>query len=111
MKIKQSKFVIFYIFNIVLLVVIVLLAIPFSKYLSRISLDDNSFVTGQVIVKPDSGPVEIINRAININLTAEVDKYLEWDFITKENKITINLGENKIIKYQGTNISWVRNFI
>jgi len=39
MKYKKNKFVIFYIFNIILLLIVLLLAIPASKFLSKINLD------------------------------------------------------------------------
>ena len=105
MKIKKNKFVIFYIFNIVLLLIIVLLTIPFSRFLSKINLEDNDFVTGQVVINPEPISGKIIDRFVNINFIAEVDSSLDWDFKTLEKKITIKVGESKIINYEGKNIS------
>ena len=41
MKYKKNKFVIFYIFNIILLLIVLLLAIPASKFISKINLVGN----------------------------------------------------------------------
>ena len=71
MKLKKNKFVIFYLFNIFLLLVILALAIPISRYLSKIDLKDNEFVTGQVVINPDAKSAEIINRNIKLNFVAK----------------------------------------
>jgi len=52
MKYKKNRFIIFYVFNIILLFVVLLLAVPASKLLKKINLDDNEFVTGQQIINP-----------------------------------------------------------
>ena len=105
MKIKKNKFVIFYLFNIFLLLLILGLAIPISKYLSKIDLKDNEFVTGQVVINPDAKSPEIINRNIKINFVAKVDSLLEWDFKVLQEVVNLKIGEKKVINYEGKNNS------
>ena len=105
MKYKKNKFVIFYLFNIVLLFVVLLLAIPASKFLSKINLDDNEFVTDQVVINPDAKSPKVIDRTIEIKFVAEVDSLLEWDFKALQDTINVKIGENKIISYEGKNLS------
>ena len=50
MKFKKNRFIIFYVFNIILLLILLVLAIPASKFLSRVSLSDNELVIGQAII-------------------------------------------------------------
>ena len=40
MKYKKNRFIIFYVFNIILLFVVLLLAVPTSKLLKKINIDD-----------------------------------------------------------------------
>ena len=105
MKYKKNKFVIFYIFNIILLLTVLLLAIPASKFLSKINLDDNEFVTGQVVINPNAKSSKVIDRIMKIQLIAEVDSLLEWDFRVLQDTIDVKIGENKIISYKGKNLS------
>ena len=105
MKYKKNKFVIFYIFNIVLLLIVLLLAIPASKFLSKINLADNEFVTGQAVINPNAKSPKVIDRTMEINLIAEVDSLLEWDFKVLQDTINVKIGENKIISYKGKNLS------
>ena len=105
MKYKKNKFVIFYIFNIILLLVVLLLAIPASKFLSKINLDDNEFVTGQAVINPNAKSPKVIDRTMEIKLVAEVDSLLEWDFRVLQDTINVKIGENKIISYKGKNLS------
>ena len=105
MKYKKNKFVIFYIFNIVLLLIVLLLAIPASKFLSKINLNDNEFVTGQVVINPIAKSPKVIERTMEIKLIAEVDSLLEWDFKVLQDTINVKIGENKIISYKGKNLS------
>ena len=105
MKYKKNKFVIFYIFNIVLLLIVLLLAIPASKFLSKINLADNEFVTGQAVINPNAKSQKVIDRMMEINLIAEVDSLLEWDFKVLQDTINVKIGENKIISYKGKNLS------
>ena len=105
MKYKKNKFVIFYIFNIVLLLIVLLLAIPASKFLSKINLADNEFVTGQAVINPNAKSPKVIDRTMEIKLVAEVDSLLEWDFRVLQDTINVKIGENKIISYKGKNLS------
>ena len=105
MKYKKNKFVIFYIFNIILLLVVLLLAIPASKFLSKINLADNEFVTGQAVINPNAKSPKVIDRTMAIKLVAEVDSLLEWDFKVLRDTISVKIGENNIISYKGKNLS------
>ena len=105
MKYKKNKFVIFYIFNIILLFIVLLLAIPASKFLSKINLNDNEFVTGQVVINPIAKSPKVIERTMEIKLIAEVDSLLEWNFKVLQDTINVKIGENKIISYKGKNLS------
>ena len=105
MKYKKNKFVIFYIFNIILLLIVFLLAIPASKFLSKINLADNEFVTGQAVINPNAKSPKVIDRTMEIKLVAEVDSLLEWDFKVLQDTINVKIGENKIISYKGKNLS------
>ena len=105
MKYKKNKFVIFYIFNIILLLVVLLLAIPASKFLSKINLADNEFVTGQAVINPNAKSPKVIDRTMEIKLVAKVDSLLEWDFKALQDTINVKIGENKIISYKGKNLS------
>ena len=105
MKYKKNKFVIFYIFNIILLLVVLLLAIPASKFLSKINLADNEFVKGQAVINSSAKSPKVIDRTMEIKLVAEVDSLLEWDFKVLQDTISVKIGENKIISYKGKNLS------
>ena len=105
MKYKKNKFVIFYVFNIILLLVVLILAIPASKFLSKVILDDNEFVSGQSIINPNAKSPKVLNRTMEIKFVAKVDSLLEWDFKTLQNTINVKIGENKVIRYEGKNLS------
>ncbi len=105
MKIKKNKFVIFYVFSIVLLLILLLLAIPASKFLSKINLDDNEFVTDQKIINPEAKSPKIIERSMQIKFFAEVDDLLNWDFQALQENINIKIGENSVISFEGKNLS------
>ena len=105
MKYKKNKFVIFYIFNIILLLIVLLLAIPASKFLSKINLADNEFAKGQVVINPDAKSPKVIDRTMKIKLVAEVDRLLAWDFKVLQDTISVKIGENNTISYKGKNLS------
>ena len=105
MKIKKNKFVIFYVFSIILLLILLLLAIPASKFLSKINLDDNEFVTDQRVINPSAKSPKIIERTMQIKFVAEVDSLLNWNFKALQDTINIKVGENKKISYEGKNLS------
>ena len=105
MKIKKNKFIIFYVFNIVLLLILFLFAIPASKFLSNINLDDNEFVTGQIVINPEAKSPTIIARTMQIKFVAEVDSLLNWNFKALQDTINIKVGENRMVSYKGKNLS------
>ena len=105
MNYKKNKFIIFYVFNIILLFIILLLAIPVSKFLNKINLNDNEFVTDQVVINPKTELPKVIDRTMKIKFVAEVDSLLEWDFKALQEIIEINVGENKVISFEGKNLS------
>ena len=105
MKYKKNKFVIFYIFSIILLLIVLLLAIPASKFLSKINLADNEFVKGQAVINPNAKSPKVIDRTMAIKFIAEVDSLLEWDFKVLQDTIIVKIGENKTISYKGKNLS------
>ena len=62
-------------------------------------------MVSQSIVQPNAKSPVIIERSVEIKLLAEVDDFLEWEFISLEDSISIKLGENKVISYLGKNLS------
>ncbi len=105
MKNKRNKFLIFFIFNIFLLVLIFSLIIPISNFLSQINLKDNEFVKDQIIINPESKSSKILDREVKIILVAKVDEKLNWEFKPFKNYINVKIGENNIVKYYGKNVS------
>ena len=105
MQYKKNKFLIFFIVNIFLLLIVLLLSIPATKFLSKINLDDNEFVENQTIINPKVISPKIIDRKITINFVAKVDSSLEWKFKPLQDTIDVKIGENKIIEYEGKNLS------
>ena len=105
MQYKKNKFLIFFIVNIFLLLIVLLLSIPATKFLSRINLDDNEFVEGQIIINPEAVSPKIIDRKMTISFVAKVDSSLEWKFKPLQNTIDVKIGENRIIEYEGKNLS------
>ena len=105
MQYKKNKFIIFFLANIFLLLIVLLLSIPASKFLSKINLDDNEFVKNQTIINPEAISTKIIDRTISINFVAKVDSSLEWKFKPLQDTIDIKIGENRIIEYEGKNLS------
>tara|TARA_B100000700_G_scaffold299035_1_gene365606 strand:+ start:1573 stop:2115 length:543 start_codon:yes stop_codon:yes gene_type:complete len=105
MKFKKNKFITFYVFNLILLFIILLLAIPVSKYLSGISFEDNNFVINQKAINPEAKSSKIIDREVQINFLAKVDSNLNWNFKTLQKTINLKIGENHIVKYEGKNLS------
>ena len=105
MKYIKNKFFKFFIVNIFLLLIIILVAIPTTKFLSKINLDDNEFVKGQRIINPEATPPQIIDRSMNIKFIAEVDNALKWELKASNESISFKIGENQTIMYEGKNIS------
>ena len=105
MQYKKNKFLIFFIFNLFLLLIVLLLSIPAFKFLSKIYLDDNEFVKDQTIINPEAISPKIIDRKMTINFVAKVDSSLEWEFQPLQDTIDVKIGENRVIKYEGKNLS------
>ena len=105
MKNKKNRFLIFFIFNTILIVLILVLSFPFYKIIKKFNLQDNDFVKDQVIINPETKSPEILDRLIEIKFVAKVDELLNWEFNPLQDKIKIRIGENKTIKYEGKNLS------
>ena len=105
MQYKKNKFIIFFIANIFLLLIVLLLSIPAFKFLSKIYLDDNEFVKNQAINNPEAISPKIIDRKMTINMVAKVDSSLKWEFKPLQDTIDVKIGENRVIKYEGKNLS------
>ena len=101
----KKKFFIIIAINFFLILFILLLAIPTYEYLSKGSVKNNEFVTGQVIINPEAKSPTILDRTLNINFVAKVDQSLNWEFEPLQKNITIKIGENNLIKYRGKNLS------
>ena len=103
---KKNRFLIFLIFNGILLILILLLSIPISKYLSNVSLlNDNDYVKDQVIVNPKAKSQDVLDRDVTIKFVAKVNEFLDWEFEPLQKDLEIKIGENKIVKYLGKNLS------
>ena len=105
MKFNKNRFITFYVFNLILLIIILLLAIPVSKYLSGISFEDNNFAINQKVINPNAQSPKIIDREVEINFVAKVDKNLNWHFKTLQKTINLKIGENHVVEYEGKNLS------
>ena len=104
MQYKKKLFIIV-IINIFLILTFLILSIPAYNYLTKNKTNNNDYVEGQVIINPEAKSPVILDRKIDVNLIAKVDKNLKWEFEPLEKNIKINIGESKIIKYKGKNIS------
>ena len=105
MQYKKNKFLIFFIVNIFLLIIVFLLAIPANKFLSKINLEDNEFVQDQTIINSEAISPKILDRTMTINFVAKVDSSLEWELKTLQDNVNLKIGENLIISYEGKNFS------
>ena len=105
MRIKKNKFIIFALCNIILLIILLFLTIPASNFLSKINFDDNELVKDQIVINPKAQSPEIIERKMQVKFVAEVDDLLNWDFISLQETISVKIGENNVVKYEGKNLS------
>ena len=94
MRIKKNKFLIFSLSSIILLIILFLLAIPASKFLSKVSFDDNELVKDQIVMNPKAQSSKIIERTMQVKFIAKVDGLLNWDFKSLQETISIKIGEN-----------------
>ena len=104
MHIKKNKFLIFFFFNILLITIIFILALPISNILKRNFIDDNEYVKNQTILNPEAIDSKI-TRTMQVKFVAEVDSLLKWNFEAMQKNIEIKIGENNVIKFKGKNIS------
>ena len=104
MQYKKKYFIIIAI-NILLILFILLFSIPAYKYLSKKNLNSNTFVKDQIIINPEAKSPTILNRVVKIKFIAKVDKSLDWEFEPLQENIQVKIGESKIIKYKGKNVS------
>ena len=105
MRIKKNKFFIFALCNIIILIILLFLAIPASKFLSKINFEDNELVKDQIVINSKARSPEIIERKMKVKFVAEVDDLLNWDFISLQETISVKIGENNVVKYEGKNLS------
>ena len=91
MKFKKNKFVIFYIFNIILLIFLLTLAIPVSKFLSQINFENSEVVINQSVIQPNAKSQKVIDRTIDIRFIAKVHHSLEWEFKSLQDSIQIKI--------------------
>ena len=105
MKIKNNKFIVIYLFSILVLLIILAISIPFNNLLNKIYFNDNQFVKDQVIINPNAKSPKIIERKMNITFNAEVENSLNWNFLSLQNNIDTKVGQSNIISYEGKNIS------
>ena len=104
MQYKKKIFILIAI-NFLLILFILLFTIPAYKYLSKGSEENNEFVKDQVIINPEAKSPAILDRTLNINFIAKVDKSLNWEFEPLQKNIKVKIGENNLIKYRGKNLS------
>ena len=106
---KKNKFIIFCLFNILILICILVLSSPLyktvSQYTEKKQLRDNEFVKNSIVINPNAKSEKIINRTLKIKFNADVDSSLNWDFKSQQDIIEIKIGENSIVKYEGKNLS------
>ena len=105
MKLGKNKFIMIYLFSILILIVILVLSIPFADYLKKISFNDNQFVKNQVAINPNVKSSKVIDRMMIIKFNAEVEGSLQWNFHALKDSIEIKVGQNSIVKYEGRNLS------
>ena len=89
MNFKKNKFLIFFFFNILLISIIFILALPISNILKRNILDDNEYVKNQTILSPGVKDPNIIARTMQIKFVAEVDNFLKWKFLAMQENVEL----------------------
>jgi len=109
---KKNKIISLFLFNIFLLFFLLVLSFPLYKFFSYVTgynkpieLLDNEFVKNSTILNLKAQPSVILDRTINIEFKAELENNLNWRFEVMENNIDIKIGESKIVKFLGTNLS------
>jgi len=108
---SKNKLTNFFVFNLILVFFLLVLSFPLYNLILSISgyekesLSDNNYVKNSIVLNPENKTNVVLERVMDVNLISEVDSDLKWTFMTEEENIQINVGENKIVKFEGTNIS------
>ena len=108
----KSKTSIFFIFNVLLLIILFFLSFPLYNFLSNkdffdktVKLADNENVRNSVIKNSNFESPKVISRIMKVNFNTEIDSSLNWYFESIEDMIEIKVGENIIAKFEGKNLS------
>jgi len=108
----KNKTTMFFVFNIVLLTVLIVLSFPLYKFLTFIAgndkvsqLSDNEYVKDSTVIISNSKSIEVIDRKMKIKFIAEVDGSLNWNFQALQENLEVKVGENKVVKFEGKNLS------
>ena len=105
MKFKINKFILLYLFSILLLIIILIFSVSINQYSKKVFLKNNQFVKNQVIINPEATSSKVIDRTMTIRLNTEVSSLLEWKFHALQDVIEINVGQNHTVKYEVNNLS------
>ena len=105
MQYKKNKFLIFFIVNFFLILIIALVVFLSLNYFNKVNIGDNENVKGQIIINPEAEPSVVLDRTIKIQLASKVDESLNWEFKPVKEFIEVKIGENNIVEYYGKNIS------
>ena len=102
MRIKRNKFLIFSLSSIILLIILFLLAIPASKFLSKVSFDDNALFRHPDILEMrdlnQENPKEIEASKYSLNYVA-----LDGNIACMVNGAGLAMATMDIIKHYGGN--------
>ena len=105
MQYKKNKFLIFFIVNFFLILIIALVGFLSFNYFNKFNIGDNENVKGQIVINPEAEPSVVLDRTIKIQLASKVDESLNWEFKPVKEFIEVKIGENNIVEYYGKNIS------
>ena len=100
---KIVKYIV-YLLSILILILIFLSTILFNDFLKK-NINDNDFVKNQVIINPNAKSPKVIDRTMTIKFNADVDSSLEWNFVALQKSIKIKIGESRVVRYEGKNLS------
>jgi len=110
--ISKNKTIIFFLFNLVLVALLIMLSFPLYKfffnnpdYNELTQLNDNKYVKDSKILNLNSNSIKIIDRKMKVKFIAEVEETLEWNFVPLQEIEEIKVGKSYIIKYEGKNLS------
>ena len=104
MNIKKNKFIIIYLLSILILTLILLSTFLFNDLLKK-NINNNDFVKNQVIINPNAKSPKVIDRTMTIKFNADVDSSLDWNFVALQKSIEIKIGESRVVRYEGKNLS------